>query len=165
MRDENSEELGENKNGKGGPAMKVKDIALKEVVCATPSTNMAEIASMMKRHNIGVIPVCEGQKLLGILTDRDLVITCMAAEMNPRECIAREFLTSNPVIITPETDLKEAAEMMGKNQIRRLPVVESGNLVGMLSMGDVSMALSDEDNMVAEMLRQISSPTHAAVSS
>ena len=144
--------------------MKVKDIGIKEVHCANPSMTLSEIASMMKRHNVGVIPVCQGKKLLGMLTDRDLVVSCMAADMNPKECKAREFMTSNPITVTPDTDLEEAARIMGREQIRRLPVVEAGNLVGMISLGDVSMALSGNDSLVAETLRKISTPTHAVVS-
>ncbi len=144
--------------------MKVKDVGIKDVHCANPSMSFSEIASMMKRHNVGVIPVCEGKKLMGMLTDRDLVISCMAADMNPKECKAREFMTSNPITVAPDTNLEEAARIMGQEQIHRLPVIEAGNLVGMISLGDVSMALSDDDRLVADTLRKISTPTHAVTS-
>ncbi len=143
--------------------MKVRDVGIKDLHCANPSMSISEIAYMMKRHNVGVIPVCEGTKLMGILTDRDLVISCMAAEMNPKECKAREFMTSNPITVTPDTDLEEAARIMGQEQIHRLPVVEEENLVGMISLGDVSTALSDDDSLVANTLRRISTPTHAVI--
>ncbi|MDP2730951.1 MAG: CBS domain-containing protein [Dehalococcoidales bacterium] len=142
--------------------MKVREIGIKEMHCADPSTNLSEIASMMKRHNVGVIPVCEGKKLLGVLTDRDLVIGSMAADMNPKECLAREFMTANPITVTPDTDMEEAAKLMGQEQIRRLPVVEAGELVGMISLADISIALHN-NNLVAETLRRISSPAHAVV--
>ena len=144
--------------------MQVKDVGIKDVHCANPSMSFSATASMMKRHNVGVIPVCEGKKLMGILTDRDLVISCMAAEMNPKECKARQFMTSNPITVTPDTNLEEAARIMGQEQIHRLPVVEAGNLVGMISLGDISLALSDDDSLVADTLRKISTPTHAATS-
>ena len=139
--------------------MKVRDIGIKELHCATPSMDLSEVASMMKRHNIGVVPVCEGKKILGILTDRDLVISCMASDMDPKECNAREFMTANPVTVSPDTDLEEAARIMGREQLRRLAVVEDGNLVGMISIGDVAMALAN-DSLVAETLRKVSSATH-----
>lgn len=143
--------------------MKVKDIGIKDVHCAEPSTKLNEVASMMKRHNVGVIPVCAGKKLLGMVTDRDLVTTCMAADMNPKECSAREFMTSSPISVTPDMDIEEAAKIMGREQIHRLPVLEGENLVGILSLGDISMALSGNDSLVAETLRKISMPTYAPV--
>jgi len=106
-----------------------------------------------------VVPVCEGKKILGVVTDRDLVISCMAADMDPKECNAREFMTANPVTVTPDTDLEEAARIMGREQLRRLVVVEDGELVGMISLGDIAMAL-DNDSVVAETLRKVSSVTH-----
>lgn len=144
--------------------MKVKEIGIKQMHCAHPSESLSEIASMMTRHDVGIIPVCEGKKLLGIMTDRDIVVKCMAsAYVNPKECTAREIMTSNLITVTPDTDLEEAARIMAREQIHRLPVVEAGNLVGMISLGDISMALADNDRLVAETLRKISMPTHAKV--
>ncbi len=88
----------------------------------------------------------------------------MAAEMNPKECRAREFMTSNPITVAPDTSLEEAARIMGQEQIHRLPVVEAGNLAGMISLGDVSLALLGDDSLVADTLRKISTPTHAVAS-
>ncbi len=141
--------------------MKVRDIGMKEVNCADPSMDLSEVATMMKRHNIGSVPVCEGGKLVGMLTDRDLVITCMASDMDPKECTAREYMTANPVTVTPDTDIEEAARIMGREQLRRLPVVENGKLVGMLSLGDIAVALED-DCLIAETLRKISHGAHIA---
>ena len=138
--------------------MKVKDIGMKEVYCADPSMNLSEIASMMKRYNVGVIPVCEGKKLLGMLTDRDLVITCIADNLDPNECGAREFMTANPATVTPDTDLEEAAGLMGREQVHRLPIVEDGNLVGIISLGDISLASSGNGSLAAETLHRISAP-------
>lgn len=146
--------------------MKVRDIAMKDMHCAEPAMDLSEVASMMKRHNIGVVPVCEGKKLLGMLTDRDLVISCMAADMDPKECTAREYMTAKPVTVSPEIDLEETAKIMGREQLHRLAVVENGDLVGIISIGDIAMTL-DDDNLLAETLRKISTPSHVmtAVSS
>lgn len=137
--------------------MKVKDIGLKEVYCAEPSSNLAEVAALMKRHNVGAVPICEGGSLLGMITDRDMVLSCMAADMQPDQCRAREFMTSSPVTVSSDNDLEEAAKMMGQEQLRRLPVVDAGRLVGIVSLGDVSAALKD-DRLLAETLRKISEP-------
>ena len=141
--------------------MKVRDVGVKEVNCADPAMDLSEVATIMKRHNIGSVPVCEGGKLLGMLTDRDLVISCMASDMDPKECTAREYMTAKPVTVTPDMDLEEAAKIMGHEQLRRLPVVENGNLVGMLSLGDIAIALED-DCLIAERLRKISQGAHIA---
>ncbi len=141
--------------------MKVKDLAMKETYCASPTMSLTEIASMMKRHGIGAMPVCDGDKLVGMITDRDIVVSCVAASMDASTCQAKEFMTSNPVTIAPDTDIEETARIMSKEQVRRLPVVEEGCLVGMLSLGDVAMALQANDSLVAETLRKISMLTQA----
>jgi CBS domain-containing protein len=144
--------------------MKVRDIAMKDMHCAEPAMDLNEVAAMMKRHNIGVVPVCEGKKLLGMLTDRDLVISCMAADMDPKECTAREYMTAKPVTVTPDTDLEEAAKIMGREQLHRLAVLEGGDLVGIVSLGDIAQSL-DDDMLLAETLRKILSPNHVMTSS
>ena len=141
--------------------MKVRDVGIKEVYCANPSISLGEISSMMRLHNVGVMPVSVGRQLLGILTDRDIVISCIGVGMNPKECTARDFMTSNPITVTSDTDIEEAVRIMGREQIRRLPVVDAGNLVGIISLGDISVALSRNDSLVAETLRKISKPTYA----
>ncbi|MBI2851584.1 MAG: CBS domain-containing protein [Chloroflexi bacterium] len=143
--------------------MKVGDIAQKDVYCASPSMNLGQIAAMMKRHGVGALPVCNDDgKLIGMITDRDIVVSCVAADLNPCECKTRDFMTSNPVAISTDTDMEEAARIMGKEQIRRLPIVDEGTLVGMLSLGDIAVSMGN-DALVAETLRKISSPTKAAL--
>jgi CBS domain-containing protein len=143
--------------------MKVKEIGLKNVYCANPSMSPKEIAAKMRTYNVGIIPVCDGEKLLGVLSDRDLVIRCMAGDTNPDVCMDREIMTSKPITVTPDTDLEQAAKIMGREQIRRLPVVQGGNLVGMISLGDIARALPDNDSLIAETLRKISTPVEASV--
>lgn len=144
--------------------MKVRDIGMKEIYWATPTMSLNEIASMMKRHGVGAMPVCDGDKLVGMITDRDIVVSCVSAGMDAGVCQAKEFMTSSPITVTPETDLEEAARVMAKEQVRRLPVVEEGCLVGMLSLGDIAVALPGNDSLVAETLRKISTPTQAVPS-
>ena len=139
--------------------MKVRDIGIKEIFSAEPSTDLSEIASMMKRYDVGTIPVCEGDKLLGMVTDRDIVTSCVADNMNPKKCLAKEFMTTDLTTVTPDIDLGEAAALMGQRQVRRLPVVEGGNLVGIISLGDIAVATSSNGSIATEALRQISSPT------
>lgn len=141
--------------------MKVKDIAMKETYCASPIMSVTEMATVMKRHGIGAMPVCEGDRLVGMITDRDIVVSCITAGMDASACRANEFMTSIPGTIAPDMDIDEAARIMSKEQVRRLPVVEEGCLVGMLSLGDIAVALQGNDRLVAEALRKISTPTQA----
>ncbi|MDO8578998.1 MAG: CBS domain-containing protein [Dehalococcoidales bacterium] len=143
--------------------MKVRDIGVKETYCASPSTNLSEVASMMKKDDIGIVPVCEGKKVLGVITDRDIVIRCVAADVNPKDCNAREFMTAPAKTVSSHTEIEEAAAIMGREQIRRLPVVEEGNLVGMISLGDIATALNTNDALVAQTLRKISTTSHAFI--
>jgi CBS domain-containing protein len=138
--------------------MRISDIAIKEVFCAKPDNSLSEIATLMRRHNVGVIPICEGPKLVGIITDRDMVVGCMAAGMDSTRCKAKEFMTINPVFVNPDIDIEETARIMGKEQVHRLPVVDNGKLVGLISLGDVSIALMKNSNLIAETLRRISMP-------
>jgi len=142
--------------------MKVREIMSTEVYCALPSDTVADVAQQMKRHNIGAVPVCERDKLVGIITDRDLVIECVAAGLDPRQCQVSQFMTAHPISLSPDTELKDAAEIMAKEQIRRLPVVENSRLVGIISLGDVACNLED-DRQVASTLRRISLPIRGAV--
>ena len=143
--------------------MRVRDIGVKETYCASPSTSLSEVAAMMNKDDIGIVPVCEGKKLLGVITDRDIVIRCVAADVNPKECNAREFMTAPAKSISSYAEIEEAAALMGREQIRRLPVVEEGNLVGMISLGDIAIALNANDALVAQTLRNISNTAQALI--
>ena len=86
---------------------------------------------------------------------RDIVVSCVAVGMDTVACQVKEFMTSNPITVTPESDLEEAARVMAKEQVRRLPVAEEGCPVGMLSSGDIALTLQGNDNLVAETMRKI----------
>ncbi len=143
--------------------MKIKDLGFKEIYSAEPSTPIREIASKMKRHGVGVIPICEGNKVIGVITDRDIVVSCAASGMSLSDCQAREFMTASPVCISPDTDLEEAARTMGREQVHRLCITEGDSLVGMLSLGDLASSLKN-DTLLAETVRKIYSPTKVTVS-
>lgn len=142
--------------------MKIRDIAVKEVYCVGSGATLSEVAAMMRDHDVGVMPVCEGKRLLGLITDRDIVVTCAAMGNSATQCKARDFMTKSLKTISPDLDLEQAGRIMAENQVRRLPVVEGDQLVGMLSLGDVSLALKDKDKLVADILRRISSPKKGA---
>lgn len=125
--------------------------------CATVTLqdNVYEVAVKMKQEDTGFIPVVDGKKLIGVITDRDLVIRGFAAKKEGSTAV-KEVMSSNQITsATPETTVDEAAKLMAKQQIRRLPVVENGNLVGIVSIGDLAVRDKFEDE-AGEALSQIS---------
>ena len=119
--------------------MKVRDIMTRQVVHIAPGESAEVAARMLTHYNIGALPVCESNgKLCGMLTDRDLVIRCMAAGMEPGKTAVRQIMTGQVQFAQPDMDASVAAHLMGRQQVRRLPVVESGKLCGMVSLGDMA---------------------------
>ena len=122
---------------------------------AGPGMNAADAAAMMKQFDTGIIPVAEDGRLLGLVTDRDLVLRVLAERKDPLKVRLGEIATTAPVTVTPDTSLSEARSMMAEHRIRRLPVVKAGELVGILSLGDVALADASE-RAVGETLEEIS---------
>ncbi len=136
--------------------MKVRELMTAQPVCADPDTTVEEIASLMKEENIGCVPIVDDDgQVAGMITDRDIVIRCIAEGKDPSECRADDIVSPQSVTINPNADAKEAARLMADRQIRRLAVVEHGKLVGMLSLGDVAVKQHD-DRLSGDVLQDVS---------
>lgn len=135
--------------------MKVRDIMTTQVDVAESNSSLVQIAQMMKRDNVGAIPVCQGNKLLGILTDRDIVVRAVAEGKDLTSIKASEIMSGNPVSVEPDADIHEASKIMSEKQIRRLPVIDNGKLVGMLALGDMAVE-NIHENEAGEALSRIS---------
>lgn len=119
--------------------MKLREIMSNSVIKIRPEETVAVAARMLEHYNIGVLPVCDREgKLCGVVTDRDLVTRCMASGRLPDRTRVQEVMTTQLVCGDPEMDTGAAAHLMGRKQIRRLPVVESGTLCGVVSLGDLA---------------------------
>ena len=119
--------------------MKLKELMSRQVITVDPEETVAVAARMLARHNIGSLPVsCRDGKLLGLVTDRDLVTRCLAAGRRPEDTKIWEVMTSGVISAGPDMEVWAAAHLMGRSQIRRLPVVEKGKLQGMVSLGDLA---------------------------
>ena len=119
--------------------MKLREIMTGTVVRINPEETVAVAARTLARYNIGMLPVCGGDgRLCGVVTDRDLVTRCIAAGKEPPRTTVREVMTSNVVAARQDMDTVAAAQLMGRQQIRRLPVLENGRLCGMVSLGDLA---------------------------
>ena len=112
---------------------------------------------MMKGEDVGSVPVVEDDRLAGIVTDRDIVIRAVAERRDPQTVKVDEVASRQLVTVEPEQDLDEALALMAPHQVRRLPVVEAGRLVGMLAQADV--ALEAKEKKVGETIEEISKPT------
>ena len=127
--------------------MKVRDAMARIVHRAKKNDKVADVANTMRQEDIGFIPVVDGEMLIGVITDRDIVISCIAAGHDPRGETAEHLMSRTVTTIGPDDDLEEAGRMMEHEEIRRLPVVENGRLVGVLSHGNLVQATK---NKIAE---------------
>ncbi len=119
--------------------MKVGEIMTQPVIRIGPGESVAVAARTLTHYNIGILPVCTADgKLCGLVTDRDLVIRCVAAGKSPERTTVREVMTGQIATARPDMEVGVAAHLMGRRQVRRLPVVEEGKLCGMLSLGDLA---------------------------
>lgn len=137
--------------------MKLRELMSKPVVRIQPEETVTVAARMLEHNNIGALPVCGADgRLCGMVTDRDIVTRCLAAGKSPQTTSVKEIMTTRLYVARPDMDASLAAGLMGREQIRRLPVMENGKLCGMISLGD--LARKEESSIEAgDALTEISS--------
>ncbi|MEX2460911.1 MAG: CBS domain-containing protein [Paenibacillaceae bacterium] len=132
----------------------IKEIMSKDCVTVTLQDNVYEIAVKMKEHDIGFIPVVDGKKLIGVVTDRDLVVRGYAEKREGSSAV-KDVISQSVTTIPSSTTVDDAAQIMAKDKVRRLPVVDNGELVGIIAIGD--LAIRDKyENEAGEALGKIS---------
>ena len=136
---------------------KVREVMTSAVETAAKSQPLREAAGMMKFGDYGSMPVVHDGRLVGMLTDRDIVVRAVAEGLDPNVALAGDFATPDPVAVEPEQALDEALALMARHRVRRLPVVEDGMLVGVLSQADV--ALEAKEKKTGEVVQEISQPS------
>lgn len=120
--------------------MKIREVMTNQVIRIHPEETVAVAARTLTHYNIGALPVCENNgQLCGMVTDRDIVTRCLASNRKPENTRVRDVMTGWVVSATPDMDTSVAAHLMGRQQVRRLPVVENGTLCGMVSLGDLAV--------------------------
>ena len=140
---------------------KVREVMTDNPRCVTPETLVSEAARLMKSEDVGSLPILEGEKVTGVITDRDIVIRAVAEEKDPRGMPVREVASRELVTIRPDEDLSEALKLMASYQVRRLPVVDEDNtLVGVLAQADIAMEGKEKDfaHMVEDISRTPAGP-------
>ncbi len=118
---------------------KIGDIMTRDVDCCTLLDNMYEVALKMKEQDVGAIPIVDADRLVGMITDRDIVVRGVA-EKHPGSTKVEDIMSSDLVTVSPDTNISEASRIMAEHQIRRLPVVENGKLAGIISLGDLAVS-------------------------
>jgi CBS domain-containing protein len=118
--------------------MKVKTAMHNGVTWVEPDTPVETLAILMREHDIGAIPIGKNDRLVGMVTDRDIVCRCMAAGLDPRIATARDVMTEGIIFCLDKQELDDAARVMEMKKVRRLPVInDKKRMIGMLSLGDV----------------------------
>jgi CBS domain-containing protein len=136
----------------------LNNIMAKNVVSVTSSQSLQEAAALMSQYNVGSIPVVDNGAVMGIITDRDITLRSTAQGL-PSSTPVSQVMTSNIVTGTPDMDVHEAANLMAQQQIRRLPVVENNQVVGMVALGDLATK-NIYQNEAGEALSSISIPAN-----
>ena len=138
--------------------MQLKDIMTPGVEVIAPEATLQTAARKMQRMDVGPLPVCDGDRLVGMLTDRDITIRAVAEGCDPTTTTVREAMTPDMVYCFEDQDVQEAASLMTQYQIRRLPVLNRNQrLVGMVSLGDLAVSPGNQQQ-AGEVLEQVSEP-------
>lgn len=141
--------------------MKVREIMTDGVIKIHPEETVEVAARALTHYNIGALPVCDDKgALCGMVTDRDLVTRCVASNQSPATTTVRQVMTAQVLTVQPDMDVGVAAHLMGRQQIRRLPVVENGKVCGMVSLGDMANredSVMDAADALSEITSNISS--------
>ena len=138
--------------------MKVRELMTGNPSSVESNATLGQVATLMKQEDCGSIPVVDGARLVGIVTDRDIVIRAVAAGKDPKTLRVSEVMSANPVTVGPDDDIKQAEKVMADRQIRRLPVVEKGALVGILVTAQIARA--ENERATGETLKEISAPAN-----
>ena len=137
----------------------VADVMTRGVRSMTPQDPLVKAAQAMEELNVGAIPVCEGDRLIGMVTDRDIVVRCVAQEMDILSCKLSDIMSGHVRTVREDDDVNEVLNEMSSSRIRRMPVVDSQDrLVGIVSLGDIAAKHPQGQEDVASSLGDISSP-------
>jgi CBS domain-containing protein len=134
-----------------------REIMTPDVTCVGEKETLADAARKMAELGVGALPICgEDNRLKGVVTDRDIVVKAVAAGRDPAECSVSELAQGKPVTIGADDDASEILRTMGTHQVRRLPVIDDHQLVGIVALADVARAVPEQK--VGDLLEAISAP-------
>lgn len=136
--------------------MKVKDCMCNQVEYVTPSNTVHDCATIMYNKRIGCVPICNNSKnVVGLVTDRDIILRCVACNKNPNTTPVSEIMTCEVCCCNSEDDIQKAQDLMSKNQVKRIPIIENEKLIGMLTLGDLAANTQVDNTNVGNTLECI----------
>jgi CBS domain-containing protein len=138
-------------------AKSVRDAMTEDPRSIGATATVVDAARLMREEHIGSLPITDGEQLVGMITDRDITTRVVAEAADPKVTSVGDVYSRDLVSLEPDNDLQEALQLMARHQVRRLPVVESGRLVGIVAQADI--ALSENEKKTGELVEAISKPS------
>jgi CBS domain-containing protein len=135
-------------------AKSVRDAMTESPRTIDGSASAAEAARLMRDQHLGSLPVTDGEQLVGMVTDRDIATRVVAAGVDPETTSVGDICSHDPITAEPDHDLDEALELMARHKIRRLPVVENGRLVGIVSQADIALKDTERTGQLVEAISE-----------
>jgi CBS domain-containing protein len=123
------------------------------------SASVVEAARLMREGHIGSLPITDDDQLVGMITDRDITTRVVAEAADPKTTPVGDVYSRDLISVEPDQDLQEALQLMARHQVRRLPVVEDGRLVGIVAQADIALTLRDDEQKTGELVEAISEPS------
>ena len=144
----------------------VSDLMTPNPTYCTPDANLTEIAQLMVSEDTGIIPVVEDRttlRLAGVITDRDIVVRAVAKELDPATTTVQEVMSADVSTLPSSASIDDCVRLMAKEQVRRVPIVDGGKLVGIVAQADLARASAEQPHLtdeLAEMVEEVSEPAH-----
>ena len=140
-------------------AKSVRDTMTADPRSIGASASVIEAARLMREEHIGSLPITDDEKLVGMITDRDITTRVVAEAADPKMTSVGDVVSRDLISVEPDEDLEEAVQLMASHQVRRLPVVENGRLVGIVAQADVALTLRENEQRTGELVEAISEPS------
>ena len=140
-------------------AKSVRDAMTENPRSIGASASVIEAARLMRDEHIGSLPIADDEELVGMITDRDITTRVVAEAADPKMTSVGDVVSRDLISVEPDEDLEEAVQLMASHQVRRLPVVENGRLVGIVAQADVSLTLRENEQRTGELVEAISEPS------
>lgn len=139
-------------NNINGDDMKIEDIMSKNIIIGSITNTIPEIATIMKKYDIGFLPISDQQKIIGVITDRDIVINALSNNCNQNDIIDK-YINKNIISIEQDEKIENAIELMGEKKVRRLIITKNNKMSGILSLADIISANNDKDLIIDALQR------------